>query len=56
MATYKIFAKFTAESDIKSEDAERIIKDTLTNLASGVQVSSVNIEKSEDEEEEVGGA
>jgi len=56
MATYKIFAKFTAESEIKGEDAERIIKDTLKNLATGVQIMSVDIEKSENEEEEIGGA
>jgi hypothetical protein len=56
MATYKIFAKFTAESDIKEGDAERIIKDTLKNLATGVQISSVDIEKSENEKEEMGGA
>jgi|GEM_PF-4445717 len=56
MATYKIFAKFTAESDIKGDDAERIIRDTLENLATGVQISSVDIEKSENEEEEIGGA
>jgi hypothetical protein len=56
MATYKIFAKFTAESDIKREDAERFIMDNLKNLAMDVQVSSVDIEKSEDEEEEIGGA
>ena len=56
MATYKIFAKFTTESDIKGEDAERIMKDTLKNLATGVQISSVDIEKSENEEEEIGGA
>jgi hypothetical protein len=56
MTTYKIFAKFTAESEIKGEDAERIIKDTLKNLAIGVQISSVDIEKSENEEEEIGGA
>jgi hypothetical protein len=56
MATYKIFAQFTAESDIKGEDAEKIIKDTLKNLATGVQISSIDIEKSENEEEEIGGA
>jgi hypothetical protein len=56
MTTYKIFAKFTAESDIKVEDTERIIKDTLKNLATSVQISSVDIEKSENEEEEIGGA
>ena len=56
MVTYKIFAKFTAESDIKGEDAERIIKDTLKNLATGVQIRSVDIEKLENEEEEIGGA
>ena len=56
MATYKIFAKFTAESEIKREDAERFIMDTLKNIATGVQVSSVDIEKSENEEEEIGGA
>lgn len=56
MTIYKIFAKFTTESDIKMEDAEKSIKDTLKNLATGVQVSSVEIEKSENEEEEIGGA
>ena len=56
MAIYKIFAKFTAESEIKKEDAERFIMDTLKNIATGVQVSSVDIEKSENEEEEIGGA
>lgn len=56
MATYKIFAKFTTESDIRGEDAERIIKDTLKTLATGVQISSVDIEKSDNEEEEIGGA
>lgn len=56
MATYKIFAKFTSKSDIKREDAERFIMDTLKSLATGVQVSSVDIEKSENEEEEIGGA
>jgi hypothetical protein len=56
MAIYKIFAKFTTESDIKGEDAERIIKDTLKTLATGVQISSVDIEKSDNEEEEIGGA
>jgi hypothetical protein len=54
MTTYKVFAKFTAESDIKKEDAERVIKDTLKNLANGVQISSFDIEKSENEEEEIG--
>jgi hypothetical protein len=56
MAIYKIFAEFTADSDIKREHAERVIKDTLKNLATDVQVSSVDIEKSENEEEEIGGA
>jgi len=56
MVTYKIFAKFTAESYLKEEDAVRIIKDTLKNLATGVQISTVDIEKSENEEEEIGGA
>jgi hypothetical protein len=56
MTIYKIFAKFTTESDIKREDAERMIKESLKNLATGVQVSSVDFEKSEDEEEEIGGA
>lgn len=56
MATYKIFAKFTVESDIKRENAERSIKETLENLATGVKVSSVDIEKLENEEEEIGGA
>jgi hypothetical protein len=56
MVTYKIFARFTAESELKEEDAERIIKDTLKNLATGVQISTVDIEKSENEEEEIGGA
>lgn len=51
-----VFAKFTAESDIKGEDAERIIKDTLKNLAIGVQISYADIEKSENEEEEIGSA
>ncbi|MGH9976704.1 MAG: hypothetical protein ACRD8Z_12850 [Nitrososphaeraceae archaeon] len=55
MTTYKIFAKFTAESDIKKENAERFIRGALRNLATGVQVSSFDIEKSEDEEEEIGG-
>ena len=53
MAIYRIFAKFTTESDIKREDAERFIMDTLKNIATG---SSVDIEKSENEEEEIGGA
>lgn len=57
MAIYKIFAKFTAESEIKREDAERFIVDTLKNIATGVQISSVDIEKySENEEEEIGSA
>ena len=56
MAIYKIFAKFTTESEIKREDAERFIMDALKNIATGVQVSSVDIEKSENEEEEIGGA
>jgi hypothetical protein len=56
MTIYKIFAKFTAESDIKREDAERFIMDTLRNIATGVQVSSVDFEKLENEEEEIGAA
>ena len=56
MTIYKIFAKFTAESDIKREDAEKLLKNTLKNLATGVLVSSIDIEKSENEEEEIGGA
>ncbi|MGA6991945.1 MAG: hypothetical protein WBX81_16125 [Nitrososphaeraceae archaeon] len=56
MAIYKIFAKFTTESEIKREDAERFIMDILKNIATGVQVSSVDIEKSENEEAEIGGA
>ena len=55
MATYNIFAKFTAESDIKREDAERFMKEALKNIATGVQVSFVDIGKSENEEEEIGG-
>lgn len=54
MATYNILAKFTAESDIKREDAERFMKEALKNIATGVQVSFVDITKSE-EEEEIGG-
>ena len=56
MVIYKIFAKFTTESEIKREDAERFIMDTLKNMATGVHVSSVDIEKSENKEEEIGGA
>jgi hypothetical protein len=55
MAIYNIFAKFTAESDIKREDAERFMKEALKNIATGVQVSFVDIGKSENEEEEIGG-
>ena len=54
MATYNIHAKFTAESDIKSEDAEKFMREALKNIATGVQVSFVDITKSE-EEEEIGG-
>lgn len=54
MATYTIFAKFTAESDIRSKDAEKFMRETLKNIATGVQVSFVDITKSE-EEEEIGG-
>jgi len=32
MTIYKIFAKFTTESDIKREDAERMIKESLKNF------------------------
>jgi hypothetical protein len=56
MATYRIFAKFTVESVIKREDAERFMNEALQRIGTGVQVSSVDIEKSEDEEEEIGGA
>ena len=55
MATYNIFAKFTAESDVKREDAERFMKEALKNIAIGVRVSFVDIGKSENEEEEIGG-
>ncbi len=55
MATYTVFVKFTAESDIKSEDAEKFMRDALKNIATGVQVSFVDITKSEDEEEIGGG-
>ena len=55
MATYNIFAKFTADSDIKREDAERFMKEALKNIATGVQVSFLDIGKSENEEEEIGG-
>jgi hypothetical protein len=36
--------------DIITEDAERLVKDALKNIATGVQVSFVDIEKLEDEE------
>jgi hypothetical protein len=55
METYNILAKFTAESEIKREDAERLIREALKNIATGVQVSFVDIRKSVDEEE-IGGA
>jgi hypothetical protein len=55
MATYNILAKFTAESDIKREDAERLIREALNKIAPGVQVSFVDIRESVDEEE-IGGA
>jgi hypothetical protein len=54
MATYKIFAKVSTESDIKTEDAERLMKDTLKNIANGVQVNFVDIKISENEEGEIG--
>ena len=50
MATYSILAKFTAESDIKSEEAEKFMREALKNIATGVQVSLIDITKSEDEE------
>ena len=55
METYNILAKFTAESEIKREDAERLMREALKNIATGVQVSFVDIRKSEDEEEIGGG-
>ena len=55
MTTYTIFAKFTAESDIKSKDAEKFMREALKNIATGVQVGFVDITKSEDEEEIGGG-
>jgi hypothetical protein len=53
MATYNILAKFSTESDIKSEDAERFVREALKNIAPGVQVSFVDV--SESDEEEIGG-
>ena len=50
MATSNILAKFTAESDIKSEEAEKFMREALKNIATGVQVSFIDITKSEDEE------
>jgi hypothetical protein len=55
MATYNILAKFTAQSDIKIEDAEKFMRESLMKIATGVQVSFVDIRKSEDEEEIGGG-
>jgi hypothetical protein len=55
MITYNIIAKFTAESEIKTEDAEKFMKDALKDIATGVQVNFVDITKSEDEEEIGGG-
>jgi hypothetical protein len=55
MTTYNILAKFTAESDIQKEEAERIIREALKNIATGVQVSFVDIKQSDDEEEIGGG-
>jgi hypothetical protein len=54
MATYNVLAKFTTESDIKSDDAEKLVNEALENVASGVTVSFVDISKS-DEEVEIGG-
>jgi len=48
MATYNILAKFTTESDIKSEDAERFMRELLIKIATGVQVSFVDISKSDE--------
>ncbi len=53
--TYNIFAKFTAESDIKREEAEKFMKEALKNIATGVQISFVDIGESVEEEEEIGG-
>jgi hypothetical protein len=55
MPTYNILAKFTTESDIKSEDAERFVREALKNVATGVQVSFVDVSESDDEEEIGGG-
>jgi hypothetical protein len=54
MATYNILAKFTTDSDIKSEEAEKFLREALNNIATGVQVNFVDISKS-DEEEQIGG-
>jgi hypothetical protein len=54
MATYNVLAKFTTESEIKGEDAEKVIREALKNIATGVQVNFVDISKS-DEEEQIGG-
>jgi hypothetical protein len=52
--TYNIFAKFTAESVIKREEAEKFMREALKNIATGVQISFVDIGESV-EEEEIGG-
>lgn len=55
MTTYNIFAKFTTESDIKREEAEKFVRQALKNIATGVQISFVDIGESVEEEEEIGG-
>ena len=55
METYNILAKVTAESEINREEAERLIREALKNITTGVQVSFVDISQSEDEEEIGGG-
>jgi hypothetical protein len=41
MATYNTIARFTTESDIKSEDSETFMREALKNISIGVQVSFV---------------
>ena len=55
MAKYNILAKVTAESEINREEGERLIREALKNIATGVQVSFVDIKQSDDEEEIGGG-
>jgi hypothetical protein len=53
MVTYNVLAKFTTVSDIKGEDAEKVVREALKNIATGVQVKFVDISKSD--EEQIGG-